>query len=30
MSTTAYYTEEGLRKLQDELHHMRTVERPHI
>ena len=30
MSTTAYYTEEGLRKLQEELHHMRTVERPHI
>jgi transcription elongation factor GreA len=30
MSTTAYYTEEGLRKLQEELHHLRTVERPHI
>lgn len=30
MSTTAYYTEEGLKKLQDELHHLRTVERPHI
>jgi transcription elongation factor GreA len=30
MSTTAYYTEEGLRKLQEELHHMRTVERPHL
>ncbi len=30
MSTPAYYTEEGLRKLQEELHHMRTVERPHI
>jgi transcription elongation factor GreA len=30
MSTPAYYTEEGLRKLQDELHHLRTVERPHI
>lgn len=30
MSTTAYYTEEGLRKLQDELHHLRTVERPHL
>jgi transcription elongation factor GreA len=30
MSTPAYYTEEGLKKLLDELHHMRTVERPHI
>ncbi|MBV6403495.1 MAG: transcription elongation factor GreA [Flavobacteriales bacterium] len=30
MSAPAYYTEEGLRKLQEELHHMRTVERPHI
>lgn len=30
MSTTAYYTEEGLRKLQDELHHLKTVERPHL
>ncbi len=30
MSTTAYYTEEGLKKLQDELHHMRTVERSHL
>lgn len=30
MSTPAYYTEEGLRKLQEELHRMRTVERPHI
>jgi len=30
MSTPAYYTEEGLRKLQEELHHLRTVERPHI
>ncbi len=30
MSNPAYYTEEGLKKLQDELHHMRTVERPHI
>lgn len=30
MSTTAYYTEEGLRKLQEELHHLRTVERPHL
>ena len=30
MSTTAYYTEEGLRKLQEELQHMRTVERSHL
>jgi len=30
MGTTAYYTEEGLRKLQEELHRMRTVERPAI
>ncbi len=30
MSTTAYYTEDGLRKLQEELHHLRTVERPHL
>ena len=30
MSTTAYYTEEGFKKLQDELHHLRTVERPHL
>lgn len=30
MSTPAYYTEEGLKKLMDELHHMRTVERPHL
>ncbi len=30
MSNPAYYTEEGLKKLQDELHHMRTVERPHL
>ena len=30
MSSPAYYTEEGLRKLQEELHHLRTVERPHI
>lgn len=29
-TTTAYYTEEGLRKLQEELHHLRTVERPHL
>ncbi len=30
MSTTAYYTEEGMRKLQEELHQLRTVERPHL
>ena len=30
MSTIAYYTEEGLKKLQDELHHLKTVDRPHI
>src|SRR5690606_19985627 len=29
-TTTADYTEEGLRKLQDELHRLRTVERPHL
>ena len=28
--STAYYTEEGLRKLQDDLHHMKTVERRHL
>jgi transcription elongation factor GreA len=30
MSTPAYYTEEGFRKLQDDLHRLRTVERPHL
>ncbi|MEO8591500.1 MAG: transcription elongation factor GreA [Flavobacteriales bacterium] len=30
MSTTAYYTEEGLKKLLDELNHLRMVERPHL
>lgn len=30
MSTPAYYTEEGLKKLQEELHRLRTVDRPHI
>ncbi|MCB0790985.1 MAG: transcription elongation factor GreA [Flavobacteriales bacterium] len=30
MSTPAYLSEEGLKKLQDELHHLRTVERPHL
>ncbi len=29
MSVT-YYTEEGLQKLKDELHHMKTVQRPSI
>lgn len=30
MSNPAYYTEEGLKKLLDELNHMKSVERPHI
>src|ERR1043165_4619306 len=30
MSQIAYLTEEGLKKLQDELHHMKTVQRPSI
>lgn len=30
MSTPAYYTEEGLKKLQDELHRMKTIDRPHL
>jgi transcription elongation factor GreA len=30
MANPAYYTEEGLKKLQDELNHMKMVERPHI
>lgn len=30
MSTINYYTAEGLKKLKDELHHLRTVERPKI
>jgi len=30
MANTAYYTEEGLKKLLDELNHMKMVERPHI
>ena len=30
MSELRYYTEEGLKKLKEELHHMKTVERPHI
>ncbi len=30
MADVAYYTEEGLKKLKDELHHMKTVQRPSI
>jgi transcription elongation factor GreA len=30
MGKVAYYTEEGLKKLKDELHHLKTVERPSI
>lgn len=30
MSTINYYTEEGLQKLKDELHHLKTVQRPAI
>ena len=30
MSDIAYYTEEGLKKLKDELHEMKTVQRPLI
>lgn len=30
MADLAYYTEEGLKKLKDELHHMKTVQRPSI
>ncbi len=30
MSQVSYYTQEGLKKLKDELHHMKTVERPAI
>src|ERR1043165_3123710 len=30
MSQIAYLTEEGLKKLQDELHHLKTVDRPSI
>lgn len=30
MSQVAYYTEEGLKKLKEELHKMKTVERPAI
>src|SRR5882724_6618849 len=28
--SVSYYTEEGLKKLQEELNRMKTVERPHI
>ncbi|MDD4141314.1 MAG: transcription elongation factor GreA [Bacteroidales bacterium] len=30
MSTSKYFTEEGLKKVKDELHHLITVERPNI
>jgi transcription elongation factor GreA len=30
MSQISYYTEEGLQKLKDELHHMKAIERPAI
>ena len=30
MSQLSYYTAEGLKKLKDELHHMKTVLRPSI
>jgi transcription elongation factor GreA len=30
MATIAYYTEEGLKKLKDELHHLKTVDRKMI
>lgn len=30
MSAVSYYTEEGLKKLKDELEHMKTIERPKI
>lgn len=30
MSQLRYYTEEGLKKLKDELHHLKIVERPRI
>lgn len=30
MANIAYFTEEGLKKLKDELNHLRNVERPHI
>ena len=30
MADISYYTEEGLKKLKDELHHLKSVERPSI
>jgi transcription elongation factor GreA len=30
MSQLRYYTEEGLKKLKDELHQLKSVERPHV
>jgi transcription elongation factor GreA len=30
MSQVNYFTEEGLKKLQDELNHLKTIERPSI
>ena len=30
MAQTSYFTEEGLKKLKDELHHLTTIERPFI
>ncbi len=30
MSQTTYFTEEGLRKLKEELHHLKAKERPFI
>ena len=30
MSTVSYYTEDGLKKLKDELEHLKFVERPNI
>src|SRR5215831_15124632 len=30
MANVAYFTEEGLKKLKDELSHLKNVERPHI
>ena len=30
MSNVSYYTEEGLKKLRDELYHLKAVERPNI
>lgn len=30
MAQLSYYTKEGLKKLQEELNHLKTVERPHI